>query len=43
MYCDFATSMFSTFVNGVYDKVEDLNKAILYQNKLTKNYELELT
>ena len=40
MYCAFATSMHAAEVGGVYDKVEDLHKAILYQNKLTKNYEL---
>ena len=43
MYCEFATSMFAAVVDGVYDKVEDLHKAILYQNNLIKNYELELT
>lgn len=43
MYCTFATSMFGDVVDGVYDKVEDLHKAILYQNNLTKYYELELT
>jgi len=43
MYYTFATSRFADVVDGVYDKVEDLHKAILYQNILTKNYELELT
>ena len=43
MYCEFATSMFAVLVDGVDGKVEDLYKAILYQNKLTKNDELELT
>ena len=43
MYCVFATSMFAAAIDEVYDKVEDLPKVILYQNKLIKNYELELT
>ena len=43
MYCAFATSMFAAVVDGVYDKVEDLHKAILYQNNITNNYELEFT
>jgi len=43
MYCAFATSMFTNVVDIVYDKVEDIHKAILYQNYLTKNYELEFT
>ena len=42
MYCAFATSMFAAVVDGIYDKVEDLHKAILTQNIPTKNYELEL-
>jgi len=43
MYCAFATSMFAAVVDSIYNKVEDLHKAFLYQIKLTKNYELELT
>ena len=43
MYCTVTTSMVAAVLDGVYDKVEDLHKAILYQNKLTKNYELEFT
>ncbi len=43
MYCSFATSMIAAVVFGVYDKVEDIHKTILYQNNLTKYYELELT
>ena len=43
MYCVYAISMFGIAVDDVYDKVEDLHKAILYQNNLAKNYELEFT
>jgi hypothetical protein len=43
MYCAFVASMFAAVVDGIYDKVEDLHKAILYQIKLTKSYELEFT
>jgi hypothetical protein len=43
MYCAFASSMFAAVVDSVYDKVEVLHKAILYQNNPTKNYELEFT
>ena len=43
MYCAFATSMFAAVKDEVYDKAEDLHKAILYQNNLAKNYELEIT
>jgi len=30
MYCVFTTSMFSAVVDGVFDKVGNLHKAILY-------------
>jgi len=43
MYCAFATSMFAAVADGVYDKVEDLHIAIVYQNNLSKNYELDFT
>jgi len=43
MYCAFATSMFAAVIVSVYDKVEDLHKAILYQNNPTIYYELEFT
>jgi hypothetical protein len=42
MYFVFATSIFATVINSVYDRVENVQKAILNQNNLTKNYELEL-
>jgi len=34
--------VYAAVLEGVYDKVEDLNKAISYQNNPTRNYELEL-
>ena len=43
MYCAFATSMFAAVLDGIYVKVEDLHKAISYQNNTTKIYELEFT
>jgi len=42
MFWAFLTSMFAAVADGVYIEVEDLHKAILYQNNPTKNYELEL-
>jgi len=35
--------MFAAVVDGLYDKVKDLHKAILFQNNPTKYYELEFT
>ncbi len=43
MYCAVATLMFAAVADDVYDKVEDLHKAILNQNNITKGYELGLT
>ena len=42
MYCVFTTSKSAAVADGVYDKMEDLQKVFLYQNNLIKNYELEL-
>jgi hypothetical protein len=35
--------MFAAVVDSIYNEVEDLHEAILYQNKLTKNYEFEFS
>ena len=43
MYCVVATSIFVAAGDSIYEKVENVEKAILNQNNLTKNYELEFT